>query len=123
MLSVEALIRWVLTCRASKFFQILNQGRLQILRETDVFYFLKQQRENNVSFDLISSHNQRRLIKQQVKASMVISPFSAFSGAATLWDSDMEATSSDEDLDFLQDQLAETGTLTPETMKLVRGII
>lgn len=54
---------------------------------------------------------------------MVIAPFGALAGTAKLWDSEMEATSSDEDLDFLKDQLAETGTLTPETIKLVRGII
>jgi hypothetical protein len=40
-----------------------------------------------------------------------------------LWDSEMEATSSEEDLDFLQEQLDETGTLTHETMKLLRGVV
>jgi len=40
-----------------------------------------------------------------------------------LWGSDEEPDSSEEDLDYLRWELQEKKTLTPDTMKLLRGVV
>lgn len=40
-----------------------------------------------------------------------------------LWDSDDEETSSDEDFDFVEQQLEDGKSIDPATMKLLRGIV
>ena len=77
----------------------------------------------------LTTHNQRRLIKQQVRSGLLVAPVQdkdkgtpGSNSKGKLWDSDDEETSSEEDFDFVQQQL-DDGKVNPETMKLLRGIV
>jgi tellurite resistance protein len=109
----------------------LKQGRGTINRELDVFHFLKTQRNQEATLNSLTTFEQRRLIKQQVRAGLLVAPVKGGvtkkkrRDAGKLWDSGDEETSSEEDFNFIKQkiQTAEEGKLDDETMKLMRGII
>jgi len=76
---------------------------------------------------VITPINKRRLIKKMVKGGLLVNPLKQVPNEYVRWgshyDSDQEATSSDEDFDYLRWELDEKGTLPPETMKLLRGVV
>lgn len=127
LLNAEALIKMVFTCRTSKFGKIFNQGRSQIRRELNLFHFLKTQREVQATFNAITPMNKRRLIKRAVRAGLLVTPMRKVPHEHSIkgknWDTDQEETSSEEDFDYLKWELEETGTLPPNTMKLLRGVV
>jgi len=62
VLSFEALITKMFTCRPSKFGRILEQGTAMIRRELNLFKFLKKMREIEATLYSITTFEQRRLI-------------------------------------------------------------
>lgn len=118
-------------CRNNKFGNILKQGRGTINRELDIFHFLKNQRNQEATLNSLTTYEQRRLIKQQVRAGLLVAPVKGGvtkknrRDAGKLWDSGDEETSSGEDFNFLKQkiQTAKDGELDDETMKLMRGVI
>lgn len=76
----------------------------------------------------MTTFDQRRLIKQQVRAGLFIAPVKGGSkyskqGNGKLWDSEDEDTSSEEDLHWLQKKLHEDGDLDDESKRLLQGIL
>ena len=76
-----------------------------------MFNFLRNQREIQATLLALTTHNQRRLIKQQVRAGLLVAPVkddtkgkAGETRGGKLWDSDDEETSSEEDFDFVQQQ-------------------
>ena len=59
-------------CRTNRYGQSMRQGRRQIERELNLFHFLKQQRRVKATLNAITTYEQRRLIKQQVKAGLYV---------------------------------------------------
>ena len=138
VLNFEALVTKIFTCRHSKFGRILEQGTTHIRRELDLFNFLKQQRQIMATLDCITTFEQRRMIRQQVKAGLLVAPMTGGAkdggkgkgkgkdgkrGASKLWNSDDESTSSDEDFNFLEERLKNKKILSPEDMKFLRGVV
>jgi hypothetical protein len=126
LLNVEAAIMRVFTCKDNSWALILNQGRSQIRRELNLFNFLKQQREIAQTFEAVAPFETRRIIKKQVKAGLLVAPYNRMMQklyGGRLWGSEEEPDSSEEDLDYLRWELQEKKTLTPDTMKLLRGVV
>jgi len=80
------------------------------------------------------------LIKQQVKAGLLVAPFADKNGDndgdgknrgkggkggkhGKYWDSSDEETSSEEDFNFLEDKLKNKQDLSPEELRLLRGVL
>jgi hypothetical protein len=86
------------------------------------------QREIQATFNVITPLSKRRLIKQMVKAGLLVNPLSKVPNEhverGKYYNSDdWEDASSEEDLDYLKWELEETGTLPPETLTMLRGVI
>ena len=62
-------------CRSNNFFRSFEQGKAIVRRELDLFYYLKHQRLIQATLLAITTHEQRRLIKQQVKTGLFVAPF------------------------------------------------
>lgn len=135
VLNFEALISQIFTCRHSKFGRILEQGTHCIRKELDLFNFLKKMKEIQATMEAVTTFEQRRLIKQQVKAGLLVAPVDTGKnkdadgkdgkkkGNKKLWGSSDEETSSEEDLNFLEERLKKHKDLAPADMKFLRGII
>lgn len=61
-------------CRDTRFSKVVNQGRGTIRRELDLFHFLKNQRQFEATLNALTTYDQRRLIKQQVRAGLLVAP-------------------------------------------------
>ena len=61
-------------CGTTKFGRALSQGKAQMRRELNLFNFLRKQRQTAATLLAITTHEQRRLIKQQVKAGLYVAP-------------------------------------------------
>ena len=99
-----------------------------IRRELDLFTFIQNQRNYEATLNALTTFDQRRLIKQQVRAGLFIAPVKSGSkyskkSNAKLWDSEDEDTSSEEDLHWLQKKLHEDGDLDDESKRLLQGIL
>lgn len=99
-------------CRDTKFNKSVKQGRGVIRRELDLFKFLANQRKYEATMNAMTTYDQRRLIKQQVRAGLLVAPVKGGSkykdakkDSKKLWDSEDEETSSDEDFHWLQVRL------------------
>jgi len=66
------LYKLVCCCKLNKYGQSVRQGRRQIERELNLSRFLKQQRRIKATLNAITTYEQRRLIKQQVKAGLYV---------------------------------------------------
>ena len=82
----------------------------------------------------ITSFEQRRLIKQQVKAGLLVAPMTGDkdkdSGqsdkgkkSGKLWDSSDEETSSEEDFNWLEEKIKNKKDLNEEEKRLLKGIL
>lgn len=115
-------------CRSTKFARSIEQGKGMIRRELDLFNFLTNQRKYEANLQALTTFDQRRLIKQQVRAGLLVAPIKSKNTGrrndAKLWDSEDEETSSDEDFHWLTKRLhEEEGQLDDETMRLLRGVV
>lgn len=133
-LNFEALMSQALTCRPSKFGRIIEQGTRQMRSELDLFSFLKKMKELTATIDAVTTFEQRRMIRQQVKAGLLVAPYDPTNvkdkskdpkgkRAPRLWASSDEDTSSEEDFNFLEERLATKKNLSPEDMRYLRGIL
>jgi len=78
----------------------------------------------------LTTFDQRRLIKQQVRAGLLVAPIAANTkfrddkkSKGKLWDSGDEESSSEEDFKFISERIRATGELDEQTMKLLRGVV
>ena len=113
----------------------MQQGTQTIRKELNLFSFLKNQRLIMCTLNSITTFEQRRLIKQQVKAGLLVAPvdqgkkkgaeagYGKKKGSKKLWDSEDEETSSDEDFNFLEERLKKNKQLSTEDMRYLRGIL
>lgn len=91
---------------------------------------MKNQRNFEASINALTTFDQRRLIRQQVRAGLLVAPVKGVKirggkdDKGKLWDSGDEESSSDEDFHWLQKRMAdEEGELDDETMRLLRGVV
>ena len=136
----EFMTRVMCCCRSNNFFRSIAQGKAIVRRELDLFYYLKHQRLIQATLLAITTHEQRRLIKQQVKTGLFVAPFKSevsifdeFKNfrqrrktqkiSQKLWTSSMEEDSSEEDFEFLSQYLEEHNGLPYGAMKLLRGCV
>ncbi len=89
----------------------MKQGRGTIRRELDIFHFLKNQRNFEATLNSLTTFEQRRLIKQQVRAGLLVAPVTGSlrrkgrREVSKLWDSGDEETSSEEDFNFIKHKI------------------
>lgn len=137
VLNLEHFVSRLCTCRDSKFGRIIGQGTRSIRRELDIFRWLKTQREVQATIDTLTTFEQRRLIKHQVKAGLFVSNQDkndkggkrGKGGKGGKGGSDDgeytedNGSSSDEDFHFIEQQLKDGKELGDMDRKLLQGII
>lgn len=125
LLMLESFMAVIFSCRVNKYSRIVQDGSNQIKNELNILKYIKQSRFNEFAMLNLMNFNQRRLVNQQAKCALVIWPLAKEVTPLGTTHKNYENSSdytSDEDFDFLENQLEE-GTLDPMTLKMLRGII
>ena len=130
-LLLEAVIGQI-TCKATKFAKILQEGRREIKEDLNVFNFMKKMRLLSGTVNALTTFNQRRLLMHQVETSFLLKPYSkshdteadtankkkeaarkAGSAKKKRRILDSEDESSEEDFYFLEKALKDSNELDP----------
>jgi hypothetical protein len=97
------------------------------MNELNIMKFMKQQRFYEMAMLNLMNFNQRRLVEQQAKGVLVIKPFAPeVTPLGTIKRKGLDESdyTSDEDFDFIENQLrGPDGKLDSMTLKMLRGII
>lgn len=66
------MFKTICLCSSTRYGKAVNLGKRSILRTLNLFNFLKRQRENLAAIWALTNFEHRRLLKQQVKAGLLL---------------------------------------------------